>query len=134
VTTVGAAIWTGHGGILAIAWGVILLLSTPSSAQAHAYLIRSSPAARAVITTPSERVDLWFNERLEPAYAVISVWKADRQRIDARDGRVDVADPSHLSVGVPPLPAGVYTVRYRVVSVDGHVVEAEFTFTVRPAR
>jgi methionine-rich copper-binding protein CopC len=45
-----------------------------------------------------------------------------------------VAEPTRLSVGVPTLPAGVYTVRYRVVSIDGHVVEAEFTFTVRPAR
>jgi methionine-rich copper-binding protein CopC len=111
-----------------------MLLSIPSSALAHAYLVRSSPAARAVITAAPEQVQLWFNERLEPAYAVISIWNADRQRIDAGDGRVDAADPARLSVRVPPLPGGVYTVRYRVVSVDGHVVEAEFTFTVRPAR
>jgi methionine-rich copper-binding protein CopC len=32
---------------------------------------------------------------------------------------------------VPALPAGAYTVKYRVLSVDGHVVEAELTFTVR---
>jgi methionine-rich copper-binding protein CopC len=36
-----------------------------------------------------------------------------------------------LSIGVPALPAGVYTVKYRVLSVDGHIVEAEFAFTVR---
>jgi methionine-rich copper-binding protein CopC len=36
-----------------------------------------------------------------------------------------------MSVGVPPLPAGPYTVKYRVLSVDGHVVEAQFNFTVR---
>jgi methionine-rich copper-binding protein CopC len=34
-------------------------------------------------------------------------------------------------VGVVDLGPDVYTVRYRVVSVDGHVVEAQFTFTVR---
>jgi methionine-rich copper-binding protein CopC len=113
---------------------VILLLSVPSSGLAHAYLVRSSPAAGAVITAAPERVRLWFNERLEPAYAVISVWNVDRQRIDAGDGRVDPAEPTHLSVGVPPLPVGTYSVRYRVVSIDGHVVQAEFTFTVRPAR
>ena len=134
VETGGAAACAGLPGLAAMASAVILLLSMPSSGLAHAYLVRSSPAARAVITAAPERVQLWFNERLEPAYAVISVWNADRQRIDAGDGRVDPAEPSRLSVGVPPLPVGAYTVRYRVVSVDGHVVEAEFTFTVRAAR
>jgi hypothetical protein len=32
-----------------------------------------------------------------------------------------------LSVGIPPLAPGTYTVRYRVLSVDGHVVESERT-------
>jgi methionine-rich copper-binding protein CopC len=40
-------------------------------------------------------------------------------------------DPVRLSVGLRPLPAGTYTVRYRVLSVDGHVVEGEFPFTLR---
>jgi len=132
--TVGVATCAGRRSAVAIAWTAILLLSMPSSGLAHAYLVRSVPEARAVVTAAPERVQLWFNERLEPAYAVISIWNADRQRIHAGDGRVDTADPARLSVGVAPLPAGVYTVRYRVVSVDGHVVEAQFTFTVRPPR
>ena len=31
-----------------------------------------------------------------------------------------------------PTPAGVYVVRWRVVSVDTHVTEGDFSFTVRP--
>jgi methionine-rich copper-binding protein CopC len=34
-------------------------------------------------------------------------------------------------VGIPTLPAGTYTVKFRVLSVDGHIVEAEFPFSVR---
>jgi methionine-rich copper-binding protein CopC len=78
-----------------------------------------------------ERVSLWFNERLEPAYSRVSVWSADGQRVDAGDVEVAPLEPTRLSVGVPALPAGAYTVKYRVLSVDGHVVEAELTFTVR---
>jgi methionine-rich copper-binding protein CopC len=105
----------------------------PVPAWSHAYLVRSSPAARAVVARAPERVQLWFNERLEPAYSRVSVWGPDGQRVDAGDVQVTPAEPTRLSVGVPPLPAGGYTVRYRVLSVDGHVVEAEFVFTVRVA-
>jgi methionine-rich copper-binding protein CopC len=59
------------------------------------------------------------------------VWSADGQRVDAGDVEVAPLEPTRLSVGVPALPAGAYTVKYRVLSVDGHVVEAELTFTVR---
>jgi methionine-rich copper-binding protein CopC len=61
------------------------------------------------------------------------VWNREAQRVDAGDVQVAPAEPTRLSVGVPPLPAGSYAVKYRVLSVDGHVVEAEFGFTVRGA-
>jgi methionine-rich copper-binding protein CopC len=32
---------------------------------------------------------------------------------------------------LPPLPSGSYTVRFRVLSVDGHVAEDSFGFSVR---
>ena len=102
-------------------------------ASAHAYLVRSTPAARAVVARAPERVQLWFNERLEPAYSRVSVWSHDGQRVDAGDVQVAAAEPTRLSVGVPPLPPGAYTVKYRVLSVDGHVVDAQFGFTVRAA-
>jgi hypothetical protein len=59
------------------------------------------------------------------------VWNGAGQRVDAGDVQVASTEPTRLSVAVPPLPAGAYTVKYRVLSVDGHVVEAQFGFTVR---
>jgi copper resistance protein C len=118
---------------LAAACLAALGLWPAAPAWSHAYLVRSTPAARAVVARAPERVQLWFNERLEPAYSRVSVWDREARRVDADDAQVAPAEPSRLSVGVPPLPAGPYTVKYRVLSVDGHVVEAEFTFTVRGA-
>jgi methionine-rich copper-binding protein CopC len=118
------------------AWAVVVGLSpaSPASpASAHAFLVRSLPAARTSVARVPERVRLWFNERLEPAYSHVTVWSASAERVDAGDAQVTPAEPTRLSVGVPALPAGVYTVKYRVLSVDGHVVEAEFAFTVRGA-
>jgi methionine-rich copper-binding protein CopC len=120
--------------VLVLAVGAAVLTLCPvAPAWAHAYLVRSAPAARAVVARAPERIQLWFNERLEPAYSRVSVHDRDGQRVDAGDVQVGPAELTRLSVGVPPLPAGLYTVKYRVLSVDGHVVDAAFTFTVRSA-
>jgi methionine-rich copper-binding protein CopC len=114
-------------GLLAVAFW------PPGQAWPHAYLVRSVPAARSTITQAPERVQLWFNERLEPAYSRVSVWSRAGRRVDVGDVQVAATEPTRLSVGVPRLAPGAYTVKYRVLSVDGHVVEAEFGFTVRSA-
>src|SRR5262249_58623975 len=75
-------------------------------------------------------VQLWFNERLEPAYSQMSVWSAAGAQVDRGDARVDPDDARQLRVTLAPLARGAYTVRYRVLSVDGHVVESSFPFTV----
>ena len=77
------------------------------------------------------RVVLKFNERLEPAFSSLSVWSADGLQVDEQDVRVGPEDSRRLSVGLPRLEARVYTVRFRVLSVDGHVVESSFPFTIR---
>jgi len=100
--------------------------------DAHAVLVRSAPAGRTVLSHAPERVDLWFSEPLEPAFSTISVWSASGARVDRRDGAVAPADPRQLSVALDAIGPGTYTVRFRVLSVDGHVVESSFPFTVRP--
>jgi methionine-rich copper-binding protein CopC len=105
----------------------------PAAAPAHSLLVRSEPGRNATVTRAPERVRLWFGERIEPAYAKLSVWSAAGKQVDAADAAVDSNDPTLLSVTTPNLGAGRYTVRYRVVSVDGHVVESSFAFTVKAA-
>ena len=112
--------------------GLLLVALAPVTAGAHAVLVKSSPARRAVLATPPGRVELTFNERLEPAYSTLSVSAADSRRID--DGKVVVGpeDARRLSVGLPPVQPGTYTVKFRVLSVDGHIVEGTYPFEVRP--
>jgi len=109
------------------------LLLVPGPTLAHSLLVRSQPERRATVTRPPEEVRLWFSERIEPAYARVSVWDAGGKQVDAGDATVDQADATTLAVRTPGLRAGRYTVRYRVLSVDGHIVESSFDFTVRPA-
>lgn len=108
-----------------------LVLLVPALAWAHAYLVKSSPARRAVLLKAPDRVQLWFNERLEPHFCLVSVWDRERNRVDLGDVQVGPEEPNMLSVGIPSLLPGTYIVKFRVLSVDGHIVESQFPFTVK---
>ena len=116
-----------------VAMAALVVLVFPGATLAHSLLVRSQPERRATVTRPPEEVRLWFSERIEPAYARMSVWDAGGKQVDAGDAAVDPADATTLAVRTPGLRAGRYTVRYRVLSVDGHIVESSFDFTVKPA-
>lgn len=119
-----------HPTVLPLAALALMLLVGP--ALAHAVLVRSLPASRAVLARSPDRVQLWFSERVEPAYSRVSVWDAGGAQVDGRDAAVSRDDPKRLDVTLPPLPPGRYTVRFRVLSVDGHVVESAIPFTLAP--
>jgi len=119
----------------ALLLGLVALSAGPlrASARAHSLLARSEPQGGATIARAPARIRLWFTERLEPAYATASVWSGAGARLDAGDAAVDPNDPTLLTVSAPGLGPGRYTVRYRVLSLDGHVVDSSFAFAVRAA-
>ena len=108
-----------------------LLLYLPSSAWPHAQLVKSVPTRRAVLSKAPGHVQLWFNEGLEARFCHISVWNAAGQQVDSGVLRADPGNPKQLSISLPALAPGIYTVKYRVLSVDSHIVEDQFSFTVR---
>ena len=116
--------------------GAVLLVGALSAtpADAHAVLVRSTPPHRAVLGQMPERVQLWFNERLEPAYSTVSVWSGAGIQVDARDVTVGPDDPRRVSVTIETRAPGHYTIKYRVLSVDGHIVDSRLTFTVKGTR
>jgi copper resistance protein C len=110
-----------------------LVLLVPGLGWAHAYLVKSSPARRAVLSRAPTEVQLWFNESLEPRFSRLSVWDSEGPQVDTGDGQVG-PEPTRLSVRVRPLTPGSYTVKFRVLSVASHVVEEQFSFTIRERR
>jgi copper resistance protein C len=102
-----------------------------SEAVAHSRLVKSDPAARAVIDAAPKELKLWFNEKVEPAFA--KVWIVPEQAPEiplASHG--DDSDQKLLIVTLPDtLPAGPVNIGYHVLSVDGHVVDDKFSFTIK---
>src|SRR5512132_1866398 len=80
---------------------LLLLLMVPISSWGHAYLVKSSPARRAVLSKSPTRVVLWFNERLEAQFSQLSLWNAEGQQVDGGDVQVGPDDGKRLSVGLP---------------------------------
>lgn len=109
-----------------------VLLAGAVGASAHAFLERAEPRVGSTVRTPPTRVRLWFSERLEPAYSRVRVLDEAGARVDRDDGAVDPANPALLGASLVALGPGRYRVVWRVLSVDTHVTEGEFTFQVAP--
>jgi methionine-rich copper-binding protein CopC len=101
------------------------LLAAP--AQAHDRLVASTPSAdQSVDVAPDQLVLSFSNEPLDLGHTVVVR--------DAAGAEVAVGEPvvagRDVDVALPPLPAGAYTVVWRVVSQDGHPIEGTYGFAV----
>lgn len=128
VTTVISA---ACGGLVVI--GSVLGGAIP--AQAHNYLVSSTPAADSTLTALPDQFEITTNEDLldtDGASAAFALQVTDVSGAYYGDGCVSVDGPS--MVAEPALgEAGTYTVIWQVVSADGHTVSDEFEFDWAPS-
>jgi methionine-rich copper-binding protein CopC len=115
-----------------VASGLAWLLGFMAGANAHALLERAAPAAGSTVQGSPPSIKLWFTQPLEPAFSTIRVLDPTGKPVDNGDKGVDAADRTILRISLPRLPPGTYRVVWRVVSVDAHVTEGDFTFDVVP--
>lgn len=102
------------------------------AADAHAFLDHASPRVGSVVTAAPARLQLWFTQGLVTPFCRVTVTGPPGF---GGAGPVEPApgDAESLTVALrSPTPPGVYTVRWRVLSVDTHITEGDFRFTVRP--
>lgn len=100
-------------------------------AMAHAALVKSDPPRRATLSVPPKQVQLWFNEKIEGSYASVTVRDSSKNSITENTPESVANDPKSVVLSLPPIESGRYTVHYRVMSVDGHVIESSFDFSVK---
>lgn len=106
---------------------VVLLCATPASA--HAALRSSNPADGAVVTTLPRDFELVFNEQVDPSFAQVVI--EDSAGTNRAQQDLSVRGPSVSGTMPRDLPAGRTTLRYRVVSADGHPVAGDVSFELR---
>ncbi len=111
----------------------ILLISAWAAVpvSAHALLIKSNPVANSVLAQSPAQVELFFSETVTPGLSTIKVFNSSAQEVDQGDVRVDPSDATRMTVSLPSLSDGVYTVTWKAVSAtDGHQTEGTFPFGV----
>jgi len=114
------------------ALALLAVLAVPLAAMAHAFLDHAEPAVGSKVHGAPPGVKLWFTQELEAAFSTVRVVDQEGKRVDRGDPRVDQRDRTILEVSLPALAPGRYRVTWRVVSVDTHVTEGDFTFDVAP--
>ena len=102
-------------------------------AHAHAALQQSTPAANAVVASPSQ-IDLVFNETLIPRASRLKLlMKHGSSTMPVENFTTEIVNNGKtLRAKLPkPLAAGAYRVAYRAVGGDNHPMTGSFSFTVR---
>jgi len=109
---------------------LLIVLAGSARLEAHAFLKDAEPGVGSAVQISPNEVRIRFTENIEPAFSRIQVFNAFGKEVDKRDMHLDRSDHSLLHVSLPPLEAGTYKVVWRVVSVDTHVTNGNFTFRV----
>jgi methionine-rich copper-binding protein CopC len=105
----------------------LVLLFAMGEASAHAFLDHAEPrVGNKVATTPRE-VTLWFTQKLEPAFSSITVTDPAGKRVDTGKTRIS---GNQMSISLRGGGSGTYHVNWRVLSVDTHTTNGNFTFEV----
>ena len=115
-------------GLLLALVGVVV--GAPA-AQAHNVLQSTDPAAGSTVPVVPEIITMTFNEPVLALGTTITVHAFDERMVNI--GPPVLVDNTVSQAVTGELPAGEYTVLYRVTSADGHPIEDQFRFTAAEA-
>jgi len=111
-----------------LALAALVLTSIP--AFAHSVPKAMTPAPDSTVSAPTE-ISMTFSEDLEPKFSVIKLLDSTGAVVSKAASVLDPANAKHLSLALPKLPAGVYTVQWTSSSADGHRLSRSYTFTIK---
>lgn len=121
-----------------IAYVLLLLMSAffNSASHAHSALVSSDPAVGSSLAVFPENITLTFNEEL----LTLGGSRSNYLELIAPSGEsikvsesVATGERLFASVSVSDPEPGSYSILYRVVSRDGHVIEDEIQFSFEPS-
>jgi copper resistance protein C len=95
----------------------------------HLHLVKSTPAANASVSTAPDSIRLWFSQAPELKLTTVKMTGPSSTAIALTP--LSKGDSALVVAGVKgKMAAGAYSVTWRTMSKDGHVVRGTFAFKV----
>jgi copper transport protein len=108
-------------------------LALPGPSRAHAEIVSTTPRDGVSLPTSPPALILVFSEEIDPITAVIALLDERGVSVPGLGTLTVDATSTTATVPLPKLPAGLFTVTYRVASADdGHLTEGTWSFLVDP--
>ncbi|MFD6440639.1 copper resistance protein CopC, partial [Peribacillus sp. NPDC060186] len=113
-------------------WLVISLFSLllyPVTASGHASVISSNPSPNEAMDTLPEKISIQFSEDIQPAFHSLEVFNQDGSKIQIQDSKISEKSEKILEAKWKgSIDEGIYNIKWRVVSSDGHPIEGTIPF------
>ena len=106
-----------------------IFLFSHSSVFAHTSVVGATPKEGEVLTVQPEQIILEFSEPVAGNVVNIELLDPSAKRVQV--SKVEILDnPTKLKVKLPNLNNGTYTVRWSMISADGHPSEGGYPFSI----
>ncbi len=106
----------------------VCLLVLSAVAQAHTHLKEATPADKSIVNAAPTNVVLKFSEAAKvTALTLHHDGAADQKLTPSPDTAA-----AQITAALPKLTPGKYSVNWRVVSEDGHIMSGQLSFTFDP--
>ena len=107
----------------------IVLWLIPALGFAHVGMLNSAPAKNGFLSSSPEKVTIKFGGELEPAFSKVEVFDQNDKKVSGKITflKSNKVMESELDENLPP---GMYTVKIKCMSLDGHKIKEEYTFII----
>lgn len=109
----------------------VAIALVPAAAFAHGKLESAVPASGSTVDVAPDALRLTFNEDLESTFSTIKVTDASGAPVGKEKAKVDPSNRRVLTLAVPRLSSGSYSVQWAVMTKDAHKTKGTYTFKVK---
>ena len=107
----------------------IILCLIPAICSAHVGILNSSPAKNGFVSSSPEKVTIKFGGELEPAFSKVEVFDENDKKVSGKTTFLNSNKVMESEMN-ENLPLGMYTVKVKCMSLDGHSIKEEYTFII----
>lgn len=120
---------SGRTEITLLALLVMFVLLLATRASGHAILVRSTPKANEVVTSGDLKFELEFNARVDAARSslLLVLPSGETEKLEV----LSQPSPAVLAAKAVRLAPGAYSIRWQVLTNDGHITRGEVPFKVK---